>query len=568
MPDRALPDLTFPKMAYGTHAVPWDLRTLLVKGGAQAKRSVARLPLEGPIRSRIPFVARLHEVINGDLERGASPHTVKSTLNNLYSFFAWSDEAFGSINENNALLAYKAWTESLVVTIRGGSRVLSETRAYRMATTVGGILARALRLNVHRGSTLVRATRLKKPKRTRTALSSKADKQNLDEAFAFGQFTFELAKSLSLEAIRGPLPVLVSFSSGQTLHLGGGLRSPLKKAEESSTGNLARFLGMRASLAPGQSATTRHRLVNLRIELELLLLCAHSGMNLAQAASLPRSKFRFQSDGEYVRVYKARRQGEVVFRIFKRFRSHFETYISWLDTVFDGQDDKRLFPFIYVGKIPAQHMLPVFSAVRKHCKDLHIKFVPPSTLRNTRVNWMIRRSGDPSLTAEMHAHLKETLLSQYEKPHHQRAASDINRFHRATDPSLAAPGPGLCADTKRNPLAVLEKPKEAPEPDCISPDGCLFCQHHRDVSTKDYCWKLACHSHIKLIELSRYKPPTNGPSMHPAEAVVDRIAEKMGAIAISSEMRAAWVKEATDRVRAGRFHPAWDGFIQLLEAKQ
>jgi hypothetical protein len=83
--------------------------------------------------------------------------------------------------------------------------------------------------------------------------------------------------------------------------------------------------------------------------------------------------------------------------------------------------------------------------------------------------------------------------------------------------------------------------------------------------SKDYCWKLASHAQLKILELTRYRPSAQA-ATHPANAVIDRIQSKLSAIASGSDVRAAWVIEARDAVRAGCFHPAWEGHIELLEA--
>ena len=290
-------------------------------------------------------------------------------------------------------------------------------------------------------------------------------------------------------------------------------------------------------------------------------------MNLAQAARLRRSQFRFQTDGDdmVAYVYKARRRGVAIFRAFRAYKDHFLRYLKWLDAIFPDSEGDRLFPFIYPTLIPPANHLPHFSAVQIQFKLLGIRTFLPQALRKTRVNWLLRRSRDPNLTAEMSQHTKEVLLRTYDQPHHQSASVEIMRFHRATDPAIAPPGPGLCVDLHRGPILMPGSPQEAPQPDCISPEGCLFCIHHRDVQSQDYCWKLASHRHIKALELQRYVPPVRNQPSHPASSVIDRINQKLETIAAANEVRALWVRIASDAVRAGRFHPAWDGFIHLLE---
>ena len=80
----------------------------------------------------------------------------------------------------------------------------------------------------------------------------------------------------------------------------------------------------------------------------------------------------------------------------------------------------------------------------------------------------------------------------------------------------------------------------------------------------DYCWKLASHARLKSLEALLFKPPKAQPRL-PAHAVIDRIHAKLSAIAEGSAIRAIWTQDAKDAIRAGKFHPFWDGHIQLLE---
>ncbi|KZZ23797.1 hypothetical protein A3752_25650 [Oleiphilus sp. HI0081] len=59
--------------------------------------------------------------------------------------------------------------------------------------------------------------------------------------------------------------------------------------------------------------------------------------------------------------------------------------------------------------------------------------------------------------------------------------------------------------------------------------------------------------------------PPKKQEVHPAYRVIDRINQKLEAIATGSQTRAMWVKDAKDSIRAGRYHPYWDGHIKLLE---
>ena len=326
----------------------------------------------------------------------------------------------------------------------------------------------------------------------------------------------------------------------------------------------------RAPVAEGVLTCVDHRrarLLTLRVEAELLIFISQTGMNLAQAFSLGREAYRWQTDGDDMiayRVYKGRRGGEAIFRCFRVYRAHLEKYLAWLTETGLAAESSKLFPFIYRGKVPPSHVLPKFTALHFAADQVGVQYFGPRSLRKTRVNWLLRRSGDVELTAEMAAHTTQTLLKHYEEPHHQRAATEITKFHKRNEPRAEAPGPGSCAGAGREPKPIKSIPPEAPRPDCVSPEGCLFCEYHRDILSSDYCWRLVTHSRIKSIELSMFRT-TVADIVHPGARVIARIDEKLRSIASGSETRSQWVDDARDSVRSGRFHPLWDGHIRLLE---
>lgn len=570
MADATIPDLALRSLPYGTHATVFNLLSLIYLGGAAQRIStvaskINQGQLGPPLTNRVPLAMKLHEVMDGIGARGGAPATLREHMYNLRYFYSWADDFAGDVTENNVQAEFKRWTEHLICCVQ--SNKLTAAGAYARAVSVATMLDRALGL---RAGVMIRSTRLRAPKsKQKRALPPATAKQNLELTFQFGHAITALCDGLSATAIRGPIPLKILLPGGQQVTLACGLVKPSVAIDAYHGPASARekFLRPRAALALDAPLDARAPLINTRIQAELLLFCAQTSMNLSQVTNLRRTKFSYQTDGEdmVAKAYKARRGGQVVFRAFRLYKEHFKRYLGWLDALFPGSDDDRLFPIFYRSRLPAIGTPPQFKSIQEFCRSAGIRFIPPRALRSTRVNWLLRRSRDAELTAEMSGHLKRTLLDVYEEPHFQSAAAEIAHFHCATDPSIAPPGPGLCVDLARTPAPVLDAPAEAPKPDCISPDGCLFCRHHRDVLSFDYCWKLASHRHIKLIELAGYRPPKRQPARHPAQVVIDRIGAKLSAISDGSPARAQWVCDACDAIRAGRFHPAWDGFIQLLE---
>lgn len=177
---------------------------------------------------------------------------------------------------------------------------------------------------------------------------------------------------------------------------------------------------------------------------------------------------------------------------------------------------------------------------------------------------MLRRSQDPDLTASEKQHTTETLLRFYEKPSLQRAMVQVQVFWAQYDPALAAAGPGSC--TGKAPEPVPEIPNTATQPDCRTPSGCLFCAQQRDIDSFDHVWSLASFRLLKSFELSVQVPfkSNKEPPQHPAEAVMNRITEKLNFIKASSPERSKWVTEALIRLEEGQYHPLWAGLIESL----
>lgn len=576
MLDLLIPDLTLSRIPVGSHGAVWDLCVLLYRNAASMDRRKVSVMLERgefgqPLAERLPLLIIFHNTIQDRLTEGGEGAVLTSIkqLGDLFRFFAWADKNHLALTLETVRNVYFVWVENLVHRYRI-KKDLKHGAAYGYARLVGTLVAVAIGVqHPEPGRVMLAHTRMRPPRRAKRVLGAREHKQRLDDTFAFGHLMADLCNGLSVEAVRGPLPVIILRRNGSNVVLKGFLNASLDPLSLRKKAARERALRSRAPLAVSMSAIeARPALINLRIEAEMLIFVAQTGMNLSQAAKLRREQYRWQTDGDDLqafRVYKGRRGGEAVFRCFRAYRANLNRYLIWLESLGLHDGDDRMFPFIcHGGVIPPAQRLPLFHATKRVCGELGMAHFKPRALRKTRVNWLLRFSRDANITAEMAAHAKETLLRDYEEPHHQSAAAEIVRYHQKTDPTCTPPGPGICVDPSRRPEMVPGSPQEAPEPDCISPEGCLFCVYHRDVMSAEYCWKLASHARLKNLEATMYRPPKSQDA-HPAHAVIDRIEAKLHAIEVSSKVRAHWVKDARDDVRAGHYHPIWHGRIRLLE---
>lgn len=217
MLDLHVPDMTFPKIAYGTHARPHDLRVLLYRGGAGAQSNlVANLIASGslgaPRINRLSLALKLHEAISAELAKGKSQATVIGAIRAIRTFYAWGDAAGNELTLATIESDYREWVEALLHRARV-VRSIEELTAYRTAKCVDPLVSAALEIKLG----LLRRTRLKAPKDKRRVLGTKADKQNLEETFEFGHVLLDITIALTVETIRGPLPVMLGLRNGKVL---------------------------------------------------------------------------------------------------------------------------------------------------------------------------------------------------------------------------------------------------------------------------------------------------------------------------------------------------------------
>lgn len=569
----SLPNLTFPMMEYGRTETPWDLRVLLYKGGARGNpktvfNQIAAGELGRPLIKRLELVKRIHEEMTARLVGGGSKQSAFRTLIVFRYFFRWCDEFDKSLSLNAVESTYRQWCDFLVNCQR--LNAIRKSTAYHYASIASSILGAAL----DRTQPLILTSRIRYPKSSPRAVGVAGDKQNLADTFAFGHLCLDVIDSLSFSAIYGPLPVEIRLRDGQMIEQWSGLIDPKKLAVFQPgyqfKALINRALRNRADLELNRSLRTRYPLVNLRLMAELMLFIGQTGMNLSQAHNLRLTQYSYKStiDGYEVRDYKARRKGEVLFEIFTDYKDVFEDYLVWRAKIFGTASD-RLFPFVRTGG--AKETTPTdFKRFRSDiCEAMGVPFVGPQKLRNTRVNWLLRESRDPDLTAEMAQHLKQTLLRIYEKPSLQVAMREIIQFHQKNDPRLVGdimtcPAPGECDGV---PESFPDLPPEAPKPDCTHPAGCLFCGHHRDIDSEDYVWSTASMRHLNTIILRRFRPQAKGkadPARH-VEMAVDVLTAKLTWFKDSNTTRKAWVDEAMEKLAEGDFHAHWRYLIESAE---
>lgn len=550
-----VPDLTFPDVEFGTNETPWDLAILLYRGGAAARADsvetlITSSALGAPDFERLELVSELHAEINTALAGGNSRDTAADQIKILRMLFSFADDASLPLTLAAVTETYCAWSDFLLHRTRLkrkpskkaslSNRPLTMRSAYNYAAVVGTLLDRVLQ----RHTRIIELTRLRWKSRRKSAVGVQAEKQNLEDTFAFGHMLQDICDRLPRSVVlSAQLPFEIKLRNGESF-------------TPSSTRPLPPGTDVDANVGG------RHFLVNLRIEAELMMFIGQTGMNAAQASCLTLRRFSYTShnDGYEVSEYKRRANRKVLFEIFKEYKSHFERYLEWRRTLFP-ESNVLLFPFIRFDS--RQDVRFDAARLRVICCKLNRRFVGPRQLRNTRVNWLLRRTGDPETTAETNQHAKRTLLHIYHRPSLQRAMVQSARFWAVVDPHLTkteSVAPGECAGT---PKEEPEIAKKAPKPDCARKSGCLWCDDHRDIDSFEYVWALASFAQLKLYELTKVDLRALGEDVPPAQLVVDRIQEKLEWFEQSTEVHREWVAEARARIAEGWYHPDFE--VELAE---
>lgn len=440
--------LSFPDIPVGERETSPDFKRLLYKGGAGIRRDRVEQALQegrlGEIRvERIELVSLMHGYIAGKLVSGGSPVTARNQIRTTEFFFSWADEMDAPLTVAKVQETYLEWADHLFHRAKVVKN-LSERTAYDTALRLGQVLDSVLL----RQKPILHLTRFTRPTKRKSPHGIEAEKQNLYETFAFGRLLQDICDGLPLSAIWA-LRIEIPLHGGGVVvpWTGGSLPTTTRTL---AAWEIRNFEERKQAYESHRSLEHRGRrtVVNMRILAELLMFIGQTGMNLAQAHTLKLRHFNYSSDidGYRVREYKYRRGGEVLFEIFSEYRSHFERYLGWRRALFP--DSEELFPVIREGSLKSRP--PLFDVIIGACEQAGVLWIPPSKLRGTRVNWLLRRSGDPDLTAEMAQHHTQTLLGVYERPSLQRTIGEVARFWQGNDPALAsvkplrAVAPGHC----------------------------------------------------------------------------------------------------------------------------
>lgn len=561
MLDIAIPDLKLHGLLRSAKNGPVDLRWLLYKGAASTftpniRKAVESGRLGPPLLERVPLLATIHRHLQADIAAGRmGTASVNGQLARLKSFVAFTEEADKQLTLDRVLDLYLSYCEHS----KGRSDISAMTR-YSYSLGVAQFVAPLFGMDTRK---LQWKTKIRRPKR----LGNQAAKENLHATAIFVQTLLETVEQLTVDVIRGPLPLTLRYAAGDvhTIHAG----FPLQPLDSLKLGDPTKYrcaVSSRERRANDISNKARAALINLRLDAELLIFVNQTGSNLTPALQLTGSQFRYQSDGDYLHLFAWKERGKhaVDLRIHKAYRTRFEAYLNWRSSIFPDDRDGLTFPFVHNDGDRAMHRTGwAFSDARKLMKAIGQPFVHSQQLRKTIANFM-KRKVSRQAAAELLSNKEKTFREHYEEVHHQTAVAELVTFWSDTEAMVSAVGPGGCHQA--TPQSRADAPAGAPKPDCESSGGCLFCDKNRDVRSFDHVWNLTSLHHLKLLEFNADRTPLSRKKAHPVALTIERIAAKLDALIAMGDEYAEWVAEAKLRVKEGLYHPFYTATFEILGA--
>lgn len=539
----------------------YELTRFLYATGSFGKTRDSYIKIDnGELGSLIPERLELIEAFRDALETtlvlGGSIKTFPRFFHVLTEFVRFLETHNRNFSMAELKDNYFEYAEHLFQISRSKKAKLKKESAYVKASSLSTLFARIL--NIPRQGSLLKSTRLKYKRKRKSAVSKEAEKQNLEETFLFGNFLYELISTLNSKSILGPQPIVRTINhhsiKNDQLIISKGLKKELidDGIDTPAKQEVKHIL-----------EHNRWALFNLRIQAEIMMFAAQTGMNPSQIYSLKRQKYDFKPLGEEyeVRAYKHRKGGEVHFKVFKSYRKMLEAHLEFIQEF--APESGLLFPVFTKQGNGLTEFYGNFLNLKDTLNEYDIPWIPPSKLRNTRTNWLLRRSGDEDLTAKAAQHTQKTLRDKYEQPSQQRAMVEITQFWNKHDSieQFHLQKSVISSECNGIPEAVEGIPENIVEPNCVNPSGCLWCKHHRDLNKLDYIWSLTSMRYLKTIEaaLTFKKDET------PSDLSIERLTQKLDWYRKSSKKRNDWVEEAELRIEEGSYHPSWSSIIEFLE---
>jgi len=262
----------------------------------------------------------------------------------------------------------------------------------------------------------------------------------------------------------------------------------------------------------------RYRLGMLAHDSFFFLFIVNTGMNMSSLTNLLwEDQYELTAEHQGFRTVKNRAKGKVVeFQITSVFLPTFRKYLELRQYLLRGQHFDYLF-FTKGSQVCGQNVKQLSHTILQnlHRKikpfDLTIPPISASEIRAFKQDRLISVA-DIKVSSEIMQHTTNTALQYYSKGSQQEQVTQLTLFYKLLNKSVITTTSSTATQNSENipighcksnasPLPI-DKIQSSIEPDCLHPEGCLFCQHYRIHADEKDIRKLASIRYI--INESRY----------------------------------------------------------------
>jgi hypothetical protein len=276
---------SLPPLIVGTHRsgpTAWDMRVFLCRGLSSTRKQCALYLINDIAKildyrpTRLPLVLALREAVDDRFDTTRSHRTVITNFGALKQFFVYCDNHDLDPTTSNVAEAFRNWVEH--ERKPDGHKEANEISVYSRINRAASLLADACGLD---RLLLTLPARLEKPKRSKIALGTEADKQHIQRAFSFGICVASIIECLSHSAILGQLPIPLTLGTSRISLFSGYVRDSIIERQQLQSlckPRTGETDAKRAALFARGTLKQRYSLVNLRMEAELLLFISQTGL--------------------------------------------------------------------------------------------------------------------------------------------------------------------------------------------------------------------------------------------------------------------------------------------------
>ncbi|MBC8659372.1 hypothetical protein H1X88_21700 [Vibrio parahaemolyticus] len=474
--------------------------------------------------SRKAFISQYLHYLYQHLQLGRSAGTLKTSVGQFQRFVNWCDDNYveGLDSKRNYVKAVGLFTEYLIDLIRKSlisintaatlQLVLYTTGRYIYSDPYGDLF-RDIR-KISRSTKAVKVTQTPEEHQVKSALKmySLVFHQLADFTLNFEKFP----KRLDFEhgyfwffptqmPFAGPSNVDVKTKHGKSYraydYINGkvnSLEDIKQKVKIESSAIIARKSALNKINYSNKNKYDIHRMkaASMAFQAFMMLFSATTGMSLGQMASLEwGGDYHVDHDRQGFKSIKYRAHGKhVEFYIESKFVAVFKKALKLRDYLLSGvelKSFKYLF-FSFNGKIVypvGMNLSTDFHRRLEICFDYKNK-VTTRMWRAHKSNWLLQNSDLPT-TAMLLQNTPETVIKHYSEGSDIEASKELSNFFLTFKKSIVIDNKNKSTPISTGQCLDVFSPKadsiHVVEPDCKTPEGCLFCIHFRvHADAEDY----------------------------------------------------------------------------------